>query len=70
MIDYGRSSFYRGEEVSKEEVWFDIVLALGVVYHYIQNMELKRKVLSFSTATDKILPSLKAYYEYVYDVLG
>jgi serine/threonine protein kinase len=70
MIDYGRSHFYRGEEVSKDEVWFDIVLALGVVYHYIQNVELKRKVLSISTATDKILPSLRAYYEYVYDVLG
>jgi serine/threonine protein kinase len=68
MIDYGRSNFYKGD-ISKEEVWFDIIMALGVIYHYIQDDELKQKVLGISKKTDKVLPSLKDYYFYIRDTL-
>ena len=68
IIDYGRSNFYK-ENVSNDEVWFDIILALGIIYPYIQDNELKKKVLDISKKTDMVLPSLKNYYIYIRDNL-
>ena len=68
IIDYGRSNLYKGN-ISNDEVWFDIILALGIIYPYIQDNELKKKVLDISKKTDMVLPSLKDYYIYVRDNL-
>jgi serine/threonine protein kinase len=64
IIDYGRSNFYKGD-IPIYEVWFDIILILGVIYPYIQNMELKKKVLEISKIVDLDLPSLTDYYMYI-----
>lgn len=64
IIDYGRSNFYKGD-ISNHDVWFDIILTLGVIYPYIQNDELKQNVLDLSKKTDMHLPLLKDYYDYV-----
>jgi serine/threonine protein kinase len=68
IIDYGRSNFYK-RNISNDEVWFDIILALGIIYPYIQDNELKKKVLDISKKTDMVLPSLKEYYIYIRDNL-
>jgi len=68
IIDYGRSNFYKGN-ISNDEVWFDIILALGIIYPYIQDKELKMKILDISKKTDMVLPSLKEYYIYIRDNL-
>lgn len=68
IIDYGRSNFYK-EIISNYDVWFDIILALGIIYPYIQDNELKKKVLDISKKTDMYLPSLKDYYIYIRDNL-
>ena len=64
IIDYGRSNFYKGN-IPNDEVWFDIILILGVIYPYIQNDELKQKILDISKKTEMYLPSLKDYYLYI-----
>jgi len=69
IIDYGRSNFYKGV-VPNEQVWFDIILTVGVIYPYIQNVELKQKVLDISNKLEMNLPSLKHYYIYVRDIIG
>ena len=68
IIDYGRSNFYK-DNISNYDVWFDIILALGIIYPYIQDKELKKKVLDISKKTDMVLPSLKDYYIYIRDNL-
>ena len=68
IIDFGRSKFYE-KEIPANIVWFDVVLALGVIYPYIQNVGLKHKLLEISMRSDMHLPSLKAYYLYVRDNL-
>ena len=68
IIDYGRSNFYK-DNISNYDVWFDIILALGIIYPYIQDKELKKKVLDISKKTDMYLPSLKDYYIYIRDNL-
>ena len=68
MIDYGRSNFYT-ENIPNDEVWFDCILTLGVIYPYIQNDELKQKVLDISKKTEMYLPSLKDYYMYIRDTI-
>ena len=64
IIDYGRSNFYKGD-IPNDEVWFDIILILGVIYPYIQNDELKQKILDISKKTEMYMPSLKDYYIYI-----
>jgi len=61
IIDYGRSHFYKGT-ISNNEVWFDVILALGVIYPYIQNSNLKEVVLNISKKEDMQKESLKDYY--------
>jgi len=68
IIDFGRSNFYK-ENISNDDVWFDIVLMLGVIYPYIQNEELKKKFLEISNKTELHLPSLKHYYLYIHNAL-
>ena len=68
IIDFGRSKFY-DKEIPANVIWFDVVLALGVIYPYIQNVGLKHKLLEISMRSDMNLPSLKAYYLYVRDNL-
>lgn len=69
IIDYGRSNFYKGV-VPNDQVWFDIILTVGVIYPYIQNADLKQKVLDISNNLEMNLPSLKHYYIYVRDTIG
>ena len=68
IIDFGRSNFYK-ENISNDDVWFDIILMLGVIYPYIQNEELKKKFLEISNKTELHLPSLKHYYLYIRNAL-
>lgn len=63
VIDYGRSNFYK--HVAVDEVWFDIIIALGVIYPYIKNNRLQQKVLAISNQSSLELPSLKDYYTYI-----
>ena len=69
IIDYGRSNFYKGA-VPNEQVWFDIILTVGVIYPYIQNVDLKQKVFAISNKLEMNLPSLKHYYIYVRDTIN
>ena len=69
IIDYGRSNFYR-EPISNNEVWFDVILALGVIYPYIQNIDLRQIVLDISKHTDLDLPSIKDYYRFIYSSIN
>ena len=64
IIDYGRSHFYK-EAISNNEVWFDVILALGVIYPYIQNSKLKEVVLDISKKEDMQKESLKDYYVFL-----
>jgi len=64
LIDYGRSNFYKGP-ISGDDVWFDIIMMLGVIYPYITNAELKKKVFDISKATELFLPTLKDYFVYI-----
>ena len=68
IIDYGRSNFYK-EVISNNEVWFDVILALGVIYPYIQNSKLKEVVLDISKKEDMQKESLKDYYMFLFDKL-
>lgn len=68
IIDYGRSHFYK-EVISNNEVWFDVILALGVIYPYIQNSKLKEVVLDISKKEDMQKESLKDYYMFLFDKL-
>ena len=68
IIDYGRSNFFK-ETIHNDEVWFDVIMALGVIYTYIQNDELKQKIFAISQKTEMYLPSLKEYYIYIRDTL-
>jgi serine/threonine protein kinase len=68
IIDYGRSNFYK-EHILPEYVWFDIIMTMSVIYPYIQNNELKQKVLDISKKADLSLPSLKDYYIYIHTTL-
>jgi serine/threonine protein kinase len=64
IIDYGRSHFYK-EAISNSEVWFDVILALGVIYPYIQDNKLKKVVLDISKKEDIQKESLKDYYVFL-----
>jgi serine/threonine protein kinase len=68
MIDYGRSNLYKGNIINNE-VWFDIILMLGVVYPYIQDVQLKQKILEISKKTELNLPFLKNYFTYIREML-
>jgi serine/threonine protein kinase len=73
IIDFGRSYFYKEDENMSNhkmyKVWYDIVMTLGIIYPYIQNIELKQKVYKISGKLDMSSPSLKHYYLYVRDNL-
>ena len=64
IIDYGRSKFYK-TNIPNDYVWFDIIIILGVIYPYIQNYELKQKVLDISKKTEMDLPLLRDYFIYL-----
>jgi serine/threonine protein kinase len=66
IIDYGRSNFFQGN-ISNNEVWFEVILSFGVIYHYIQNDVLKKRILDIAKNTEMNLPTLKDYYIYVLD---
>jgi len=68
IIDFGRSNFYKSP-IKNDEIWFDIILMLGVVYHYIQNVSLRQRILDISKNTDLYLPSIKDYFIYIRDKL-
>jgi len=51
------------------EVWFDVILALGVIYPYIQDGKLKEVVLNISKKEDMQKESLKDYYVFLLDEL-
>jgi serine/threonine protein kinase len=68
IIDFGRSNFYKGA-IKKDEIWFDIILMLGVVYHYIENVSLRQRILDISKSADLYLPSLKDYFIFIRDKL-
>jgi serine/threonine protein kinase len=64
MIDYGRSYFYK-QNISRENVWHDIILALGVMHSYTKNDIIKPILLDISnTELDGSL-SLKEYYLFI-----
>ena len=64
IIDYGKSKFYKAN-IPNDYVWFDIIIILGVIYPYIQNYELKQKVLDISKKTEMDLPLLRDYFIYL-----
>jgi serine/threonine protein kinase len=68
IIDFGRSNFYKGA-IKPDEIWFDIILMLGVVYHYIENVSLRQRILDISKSADLYLPSLKDYFIFIRDKL-
>jgi len=68
IIDYGRSNFYKGT-ISNNEVWFDIILALGVMYPYIKNDIIKHKLFDISKKTELVFSSLKEYYFFIRDAI-
>lgn len=68
IIDYGRSNFYKGS-ISNNEVWFDIILALGVMYPYIKNDIMKQKLFDISKKTELVFPSLNEYYFFIRDAI-
>jgi serine/threonine protein kinase len=52
IIDYGRSNFYKKNvPIPISDVWFDVIMAFGVIYPYIQNVELKKQVYDISQTT-------------------
>ena len=70
IIDYGRSNFYqKNTPIPINNVWFDVIMAFGVIYPYINDSVLKQKVLNISQKSEMSLPSLKDYYNYVYNTL-
>lgn len=52
IIDYGRSNFYKKNiPIPISDVWFDVIMAFGVIYPYIQDVELKKQVYDISQTT-------------------
>ena len=64
IIDYGKSKFYKAN-IPNDYVWFDIIIILVIIYPYIQNYELKQKVLDISKKTEMDLPLLRDYFIYL-----
>lgn len=68
IIDYGRSNLYKGIFLT-DDVWFEIILTLGVIYPYIQNDELKQTVLDISKKAEMHFHSVKDCFIYIRDTL-
>jgi serine/threonine protein kinase len=68
VIDYGRSKFYKGD-ILPQDIWDDITVALGVIYNYIENAELKKNIYNISNNFDIRFTSVIECYIYVRDNL-
>lgn len=68
IIDYGRSKFYTGD-ISPNDVWDDITIALAVIYNYIENAELKKNIYNIYNGFDIKFSSIGECYLYVQDNL-
>ena len=68
IIDYGRSKFYKGD-ILPQDIWDDITVALGVIYNYIENTELKKNIYNISNNFDIRFTSVIECYIYVRDNL-
>ena len=68
IIDYGRSKFYKGD-ILPQDIWDDITVALGVIYNYIENAELKKNIYNISNNFDIRFTSVSECYIYVRDNL-
>lgn len=71
MIDYGRSNFYQNQQsIPISEVWFDVIMTLGVMHPYIENDNLKQIVFNIGNQIDMNFPSFKECYKYVHKSLS
>ena len=71
MIDYGRSNFYQNQQsIPISEVWFDVIMTLGVMHPYIENDILKQIVFNIGNQIDMNFPSFKECYKYVHKSLS
>lgn len=63
LIDYGRSNFY--DNRSGTNIWFDVIMILGVVHRYIRNEQYEKRLTAIAETVDMVLPRRMDYYNYL-----